>query len=521
MLSIQKDFARLLCGLAFCALSLLLINYPTTNYAQETPPIKTLNEGLVEKTNEENKLKEISSKPELDGSSTEQIKTNLIYSPIQDPHFELTQVENLAPVKIDLPQIVNLVSNKSLDVALAKNQVEQAKGYLLGSFADLMPSLRAQQSVERFNGGEIFFGSQPVNLNRTTMRPTLSADYQIQTGGKAIFNILAYKNEFERTKVDTSRVFQETLLNTASQYFTWLRDISSIAVANQSLSEANTQVDILQSRFEQGFATKLEVLQAQTVCSDKKSLLLKAQNQKDITEITLSANLNLPLLIKIAPEEEKLNPIRFVETDLSLNQFYEIARKERPDVKELDYLIKEAKSRLGSSIADLFPTVGLSGYYRGIGPNLDSLDRSRQGMYSISVDLLRNLGLGTMGNIKVSREKIQEAVLKKEKQLKEIEKSLAESYYNVGLYKEQMNVTQQKIKETEEAYRIALARLQNGVGIYLDVAKAQTDLTQARLDYLSAVMSFNNAELKLLYETGQLSPSNILNKPSVVMTSFN
>jgi outer membrane protein TolC len=438
------------------------------------------------------------------------------YAPIKEPSANSAE-EVFTDLTLDLPKLVSLVQKQSLDVAIADSKIEQSKGLLMTSIAPLLPSVRAQQSVERFVGGEIFTGATPISLNRTTLRPTLSVDYQIQTGGKALFDIAASTNNLKQVTTDKKHVFQQTLLQTASEYFTWLRDMSSIDVAKVALSQANEQVQTLEARYRNGFATKLEVLQAKSLRSEKQTLLLKAQNQTKISEVVLAADLNLPLLVKLTPEDARLYPIGFIEKEKTLNQFYTFASQNRPEVKELNYVIGQAKAQLGSSIADLFPTVGLSAYYRGIGPKIDQLDRSKQGQYSISLDLLRNLGLGTLGNIKVNKEKIREAVLRKQKQLKEIEKTLAEAYYNVSLFREQMNLTQQKIKETEEEYRISMARLKTGVGIYLDVAKAQTDLTQAKLDFLTAATSYNNAQVKLLYETGELYPSAILYKPELIL----
>lgn len=70
-------------------------------------------------------------------------------------------------------------------------------------------------------------------------------------------------------------------------------------------------------------------------------------------------------------------------------------------------------------------------------------------------------------------------------------------------------MSSQKIKETEQAYQIATARVKNGVGINLDAIKAQTDLTEAHLEFKTAVMNYNNSQLKLLYETGQLASNRI------------
>jgi outer membrane protein TolC len=176
------------------------------------------------------------------------------------------------------------------------------------------------------------------------------------------------------------------------------------------------------------------------------------------------------------------------------------------DVKELTLQIKEAKARYGVARSDLFPTLSLSGYKRRLGPNLDETDPSTNLNASISIDFLKNMGWGTLSMMQVQKGRIQEALLNKEKQLNSIQEELAKAYNESNLYRAQRDVALQKMNASLESYRIAGSRLKHGVGLNLDVVQAQKDLTDARLEYQNAVMNYNIAQIKLLYETGQLQP---------------
>lgn len=417
--------------------------------------------------------------------------------------------EEQETIQLSLEKIVQLTERQSLDYLIAQSQKRQAKSFFIGSFAPLLPSIVGQQSVEKFDGGEIFFGATPVNLNRVTYRPTLTADYQIQTGGKDIFQIVSAKKQLNRLTYSQNRILQQALLKNISEYYTWLRDIATISVVDQALKQSDTQIQTLESRFRNGFSTKLEVLQAQTLHLGNQNLQLKVINQKNISKINLASDLDIPLTTDVEPTDQELQPIHLIDENVELIELFELAEKNRYELKEIKSSIEQAKAEYHAAFADLFPTIGISGFIRGIGPSMDQLDRSTQGNLSVSVNLLRNMGLGTVSNIVMSKERITEAILNKEKQLNEIEKSLSAAFYDFMLYKDQLKVTKQKTIETEEAYRIAMARVKNGIGINLDAVKAQTDLTEANLEHKTTVMNYNNAQLKLLYETGQLTPQRI------------
>lgn len=50
----------------------------------------------------------------------------------------------------------------------------------------------------------------------------------------------------------------------------------------------------------------------------------------------------------------------------------------------------------------------------------------------------------------------------------------------------------------------------SGSGISLDVVQAEKDLADSRQEYYTAVMNYNIAQLKLLFQTGQLTPQRVL-----------
>ncbi|MFH0701987.1 MAG: TolC family protein [bacterium] len=414
-----------------------------------------------------------------------------------------------AKLKLGLKEVVNYTVNESFDINIAKTRIDQAQGYYYQSFSSLFPSISGQFSGERFQGGEVILGSKPIDLDRTTYRPAISTDFEINTGGKLFFDIKSSKNQLKKIKSAHDSASQQALLDACSAYFNWLREYSSLKVVKESLKEANEQLKLNESRLKTGFGTKLDVMQTKSMLSERKNSILEIQSQKNISKINLATLLNIPFDIKILPENPYITPITFVEDNLTLEELLRTALINRPDLKELTFSIKQAKALLSSAVADLFPTLTLNGYVRGIGPELDELQSTTQGSFGVYVNLLKNLGVNNASNIKIARSKIKEAVLQKEKKLNQIHQSIAEVYSNCKLYRQKLRVSLEKIDSTQEEYRITLARLKTGIGINLEVIKAQTDLAEARLAYQTSARDYNIAQLKLLYETGQLTPEKI------------
>lgn len=429
---------------------------------------------------------------------------------MQPVNLTLKGRETVQVFHVTLPNLVKLVAEKNLDMAITGAQIDQAKGYMNQAISGLFPSIRAFSSVENVKGGDIFILSTPFPVDRRTYSPRISADYTVQLGGKVIYQINATKNQVRRIESMHDRVFQNALLEALTQYFVLSRDAANVAAAETSLQEADAQVTFNESRLKAGFGTKMDVTQSQVLQAERKNDLLKAENEREVSAITLASMLDMPLTVHLELASTKLVPYTFLDEKLKLTQLYDMALQARPDLRELDFQIKEAKARYGAARADLFPTLSLSAYRRGIGPSLDELQQTDQNNASISVDLLRNLGWGIMGEMQVQRARIKEAILNKEKQLNEIQKTLAQAYQDTLLYREQIGVTEQKVEAALATYKLAGARLRTGVGLNLELVQAQKELTASRLEHQTAIMNYNNAQLKLLYETGQLTPQTIL-----------
>lgn len=416
-------------------------------------------------------------------------------------------------VTVSLPNVVDRVLNDNLSVLVSKNRVGIAQGSLIQSTAPLFPSIRAFYSVEKFKGGEVISGGQPINLDRTTYRPTIAGDYTIHTGGKPLFQIWAAKQAYDRNKFAVDMTRQKTLLDACTSYFTWLKDIERERVAQISVNEAQSQLHLRELRLKADVGTNLEVMQSRTLVRERQNLLLSTRNERSSSAYVLLNHINYPLGLTIQPEgDSALFPMRLWPESASQDpaELFKLAEEKRPDIKAILTQIRENKAQLGAAWADAFPTITVSAYSRGIGQSTSDLRQTRQGMLSVNLNLLQNMGVNTIGNVISAKAKIQDAALNQAKQLQDIQKAISQALLDYNLFKDQLSLEQIRCQETEEAYRIAKARFEAGVALNIEVVQAEATMTAARMALQSAITDYNVGQLRLLYETGQLTPDSVL-----------
>ena len=425
---------------------------------------------------------------------------------INDRSTEDPNVLRINPVRI-----IELVNSDNIDLAIAKIQESQARWQFYKSLTHFMPSVDGSLGIEEFQGGEVVIGPTPFDADRITQRHRLGISYEIHTGFKPVIDAYAYKMQLNGAHREFDRVHQKTLLEALSQYYTWLGSMQGVDTAHQSYQESLAQRRQDENRLRTGFGTRLEVEQSIVQESEQEQALLDAHTTQMMSGRMLSSLLNIPLRYQIEPSRPVLKETNLWHDDeATLQELFNLAQENRPDVKELNYRIKQAKAVFWSTVSDIAPKIQLNAYVGNIGPGTGDFRRQEFRSGRIQFDVLRYMGLEAITNIASERARIKEAILNKEKELNNIQDELAKAYYHWYSSRHRIQVSHKKLTSAQEAYRISQAREDTGVGIHLEVLDAQSQLSEARQSYFDAVRDYNIAQLKLLYETGQLTPDRLL-----------
>ncbi|HLA41641.1 MAG TPA: TolC family protein, partial [Candidatus Glassbacteria bacterium] len=77
-------------------------------------------------------------------------------------------------------------------------------------------------------------------------------------------------------------------------------------------------------------------------------------------------------------------------------------------------------------------------------------------------------------------------------------------FLNAG---KQIALGESEVESAEATLQISKSRFAAGTGLTVEVVAAQKDLTEAWLGYFSAVALNNKAQIRLLYELGEIEPS--------------
>jgi outer membrane protein TolC len=108
------------------------------------------------------------------------------------------------------------------------------------------------------------------------------------------------------------------------------------------------------------------------------------------------------------------------------------------------------------------------------------------------------------------KEKIKAKTLEYENKLRNIEQAIVDSYSTSYFNKKQMMISQKQVEYTKESVKLAMLRFNNGKGILLDVIQAQSEATQARVEYANSTIRYNISQAELLFNTGKIDVDKII-----------
>ena len=164
---------------------------------------------------------------------------------------------------------------------------------------------------------------------------------------------------------------------------------------------------------------------------------------------------------------------------------------------------------------DLSDITNVSNVVRGAGdPFLNKIDDSLMTSKFLGVqidwELADGLGIPTVSRINQARYQANLAKIVLNKINQNIEQEVRTAYLNVQANEKLLDVTKRRVNAASEALRLAKLRLENGVGINLELLNAQKQYADALASEVDAVINYNNSQAELLHSLGLITIESLI-----------
>lgn len=289
------------------------------------------------------------------------------------------------------------------------------------------------------------------------------------------------------------------IANVATAWLSHQADQASLELVQSTLETYENSLKLVQSRYDAGVASALELQQARTAADNARVSL--AQFQRQVVQSRNALQMVLGAPIPELKQNVDLSSVQLAELPVALPA--ELLQR-RPDILQAEYQLKAANANIGAARAAFFPSISLTATGGSMSGELSDLFSSGSGTWLFQPQL--RLPIFNAGRLKAS---LDYSKVQKDIRVAQYEKSIQTAFQEVadGLiarstYSEQL-AAQDKLLESSQAYLdLAERRYREGVDNQLTLLDAQRLLFSTQQQRISTQLALLTSEINLYKSLG-------------------
>ncbi len=419
-----------------------------------------------------------------------------------DSFFNISAAKE-PPLTVD--QCVEIALKNNLQI-LKKQYEQQARIYASrAAFKDMLPRFGTDYSYtgRRDAATIVIFGRSTTIYGHDEFKWNVNVKQPIFYGGLLWNRFKKAKIEVDLAELALFQAQNQIKKETKTVYYQVLKSKKLVEEARAQLERLKAQYETVKAFYRASIRPKTDLLQSRVQLNQGKLSLIKARNQHELAKNRLNLIMKRSLEAPLCVDEKVTLP----QLELELGKLYEIALSTRPEVKEAYLAVERAKKAIKIAMSDYWPRVDLSASYSKDGVTPDVSDNPYGDHENAQVFLNATWEFFAWGK---SKDKVGEAEKLAEAariQLQDITDHVRLEVKNAYLLykdaKEGVKVARSALESAREDYELNVSRYKNQLASNTDVLDAQSRLTKARSDYISAVAAQLTALAELEYATGR------------------
>jgi multidrug efflux pump len=367
-------------------------------------------------------------------------------------------------------------ANQGLKGAFAR--LEQSRDVARIARADLMPTVDFNPSYERQKYSPLqnpSFGDITAN----TFNMPLDLSYEVDLWGRVRRSFEGARADAQASLADYYNVLLALQSDVADNFFT-LRELDAeIEIVNNTIDLRHEQVKVVESRYQGGIGSELEVAQAQTELAtteaDAASLARSRDEIENAIAILVGAN---PSEFHLAPSTNNWTP---EPPEIPAGLPGDLLER-RPDVAQAERQLASANAKIGVAKAAFFPVVSLTGSGGYLSGDVNTLFNWEAHTWSFgpSVSLPIFAGGRNLAGYRHSKAGYTEAVAAYREQVLLAFGDVENSLSGIKHLADQFEAQQRAVTNSLQAATLAEDRYRSGVVSYIEVVDANRDLLTAQ-----------------------------------------
>ncbi|MGD9161458.1 MAG: TolC family protein [Desulfobacteraceae bacterium] len=406
-----------------------------------------------------------------------------------------------------LKKSVKEAIDKNWGVKTKEQQIEEARYARKKAKADLLPrfstsyTYRREGEINEFDAGPgmtVAFGSKNNYQWQGTITQPLFTGFALTSAYElAKLGIDLSEMELELEKLDIA-------LKAKDAYFTILKADKAVEVAQSAVEALQSHLKVAKNFYDVGMIPVNDLLKAEVELANAEQNLIKAQNASKLSRASFNIVLSKPIDSQVNVQDI----LEYTPELIDFDRFFNQALLKRPEIKsvqindrQIDQQIRLAKSKYYPEIALTYNYTksGDSPTFSGSSTLLDT--NSWQALASLSWNFWN------WGSDKYSvrqKEMNKQQLINTKRSIEDgIRLELKNAILNLQETEKRIPAAKKAVEQGEENLRVSSERYKAQVTTSTEVLDAQTLLTQARVNYYSALYDHHLAKAALLRAIGE------------------
>lgn len=414
-----------------------------------------------------------------------------------------TFAQGTTPV-LTLKQSIEIALERNLDVKVAEEEIAAAREQEKQALTNFLPKFSVDYGYRRpsetsITSGGVTFETTDSNqwsLDGTIQQPLFTGFANLSIYQLAKLGLDVAEIEFERARLDL-------ILQVKEAYFDVIGSERLIDVAEQSVRQLEEGVRVAKNFYKVGISPKIDVLDAEVRLAEAERGLIEAKNALGVAMARFNNVLRFPIDKPVAVED-----ILFTEPYMgTYESSVAIALQHRPELLAAENTVARAQQEVTLAKSEYYPTVtwSLKYYRRGDTPTVDGSEFTDREFWETGATATWTFFEWGRTRYAASERRVRvrqaEQILEKVKDSIRLEVKTA--FLTLQSAEEAVKVAEKSIESAEENFRISGERYKEQVATATEVLDAQTRLTQARVNYTTALVALNLTYARLIRAMGQ------------------
>ena len=317
---------------------------------------------------------------------------------------------------------------------------------------------------------------------QTSNSLSVSARLPLYSGGANEANIASGEIGARAARFTTERAREDLKYEVIAAYWNAVEAAKKIEVQRDTVNKYDAHLKNVTALYDAGAQAKIDVLRSSVELSNARQELIRAENTYEVNVATLRNLMNIDRAEPLTLTTEVI----YQPFETSMDDTISYAHRNRLDLEVMRAKLRQRELAVESARAGKKPTVSLT-----LGTGLTSRFRPR---YDTSADVSASVGVNwnifdsgvTRAAIEAAETERDIALLTLKKTEETIDLNLRKAYLNMREAEQRFSSTGDAVRQAREDYYIANERYRAGEGILLDIIDAQTALSAAETNAISA-----------------------------------